>query len=272
MAIPGFNAENSVHRSKRHYQSAGAFGESGGPVRPAVGYAECMDVCAAAGISWDSCLAICAILLPGGPGEPTPGGVLNPLGKYAGIPWEGVPGEGPWPPDTGDPFTFDPWGNPIPEPFPPGGGATVPWWQYGGVGGSSGTVAALALLDLAAIAYLVHQVYVATEAGGSAPPSGPVATSGPVCGGRLPASPPPAKGWATSAAHWSISSCAAAIDDAMQNAATYCASLNSMCSIGSCKVSGTTCKSLPVADSVSNQTHLFWCGARVHYHCACYCV
>lgn len=138
----------------------------------------------------------------------------------------------------------------------------------------AGAIGALAAVILAAVGWLGWKSYVAgwgespppTVPPGSIPPPG----QGYTCGGFLNTNHPPAKGWGVDVAHLTKSGCQVAIEDAIQNASNYCATLTPMCT-GTCPP-GQRCTAQAVVDRVSNQTHLFWCGARVHYRCACYCV
>jgi hypothetical protein len=157
------------------------------------------------------------------------------------------------------------------------GGAAAGAAEGGAEGGAAaGGVGLWWLIPVVAIIASASWIGWKYHLGGTAPPpSGPAAASGAGCGGILGVAPPPAKGWGVDAAHWSKTGCQAAIDDALVHAATFCATLDSSC--GTCPPprpgeTAKSCKSLPVVDRVANQTHLFWCGARVQYRCGCFCV
>jgi hypothetical protein len=138
--------------------------------------------------------------------------------------------------------------------------------------GLGATGAAAAAATLAALAWLGWKLSVADEnpppsAGPGEPP--PEGTAWP-CAGFVGQPLYKTKGWGVDAAHLTKSGCQVAIEDAMANARQVCAGVSGQCG-GNCPP-GERCVAVPLAQSVKNMTHLFWCGARVHFRCACYCV
>src|ERR1035438_5979840 len=149
MNLPGFAAESSLAKTRGRYAGRAAIaGGFAGEVVPASDFFDC----------WDPCMKECLTedtygALPGSP-------MLYCVGLCTAL--------------CGDPYPelqpgfFDP-------------PATVPWWQYSGVGGSPGAVAGWLLVDVAAIAWAVHDIYKAAQG----PAAQPAVARGGCVGGTL---------------------------------------------------------------------------------------
>ncbi len=237
MRMPGFNADASLYVSGRSYGGRPQAMPATGTFEPAISgsyFPICVGLCMENGGSYAECWILCA--------------AAEGLIEY-----------------------FEDAGLAAAGGAAAGGAAAEGGAAAGGTAAGGGTAVGGAILwPLAVIAgavwWTAWKVYVAKHPG---PVTGPAAASGPPCGAVLKATPPPAKGWGADAAHLTKSGCEVAIDEALQNAANYCSTLNAYCT-GGCTTG--KCLSLPIVDDVSNQTHLFWCGARVHYRCGCFCV